>query len=82
MPGGRGDGDDLAAALPAHDRQDRSGDVQRTEEVGLHLRAELGVADLLEVAGVEVAGVVDQDVDAPEPLDGRVDGGAARRRGR
>ena len=73
--GGRGDGDDLAAALGAHDRQDRAGDVERAEEVGLHLRPELGVADLLEVAGVEVAGVVDEHVDPSEPLDGRIDGG-------
>ena len=32
-------------------------------------------ADLLEEAGVEVAGVVDQHVDPAEPLDGGVDGG-------
>ena len=54
----------------AHDRQDGAGDVQRAEEVGLHLCPELVGADVLEVAGVEVAGVVDEHVDAAEPLDG------------
>jgi hypothetical protein len=67
----------VAAALPAHDGQDGPGDVEGAEEVRLHLGPELGVADLLEVAGVEVPGVVDQGVDAPEPPDGRVDGGLA-----
>ena len=61
-------------ALPAHHRQDRPGDVHRTEQVRLDLGSHLGRADLLEVAGVEVPGVVHQHVDPPEPLDGRLDG--------
>ena len=37
---------------------------------------------LLEVAGVEVAGVVDQHIDATEPVDRGVDGRLRRSRGR
>ena len=74
-PRGRGDGDDLAAPLPAHHGQDRPGHVERPEEVGLHLCPELAIADLFEVAGVEVAGIVYERVDPSEPLDRRVSGG-------
>jgi hypothetical protein len=56
--------------LRAHQGQDRTGHVEGAEEVGLHLRAELLGTDVLEVAGVEIASVVDQHVDATEPLDG------------
>ncbi|HVK46168.1 MAG TPA: hypothetical protein VM429_14845 [Micropruina sp.] len=48
-------------------------DVQRTEEVRLQLRPELGVTDLLEEPGVEVPGIIDQDVDPPEPRHGSID---------
>jgi hypothetical protein len=41
---------------------------------GLELRPEVLRADLLEEPGVEVAGVVDQHVDAAEPVDGSLDG--------
>ena len=54
-----------------------AGDVERAEEVRLHLRPELVGADVLEVPGVEVAGVVDEHVDAAEPVDGRLGGGVA-----
>jgi hypothetical protein len=73
--GGRGDGDDVACALPAQDGQDGAGDVHRAEEVGLELLAHLRGRDLLEVAGEEVPGVVDQDVDAAEAVDGGLRGG-------
>ena len=56
----------------AHDRQDRAGDVERAEEVRLHLPAVLLGADLLEESGVEVARVVDEHVDAAESLHGRL----------
>ena len=67
----------MAATLLAHHRQDRAGHVQRAEEVGLHLLAHLLVADLLEVAGVEVAGV-DQHVDSSETLNRSLGGGGRR----
>src|SRR5215218_9718492 len=78
--GGRGDGDDQAGALGAQDRKDGAGDVHRAEQGGLDLGPEVLGADLLEEPGVEVAGVVDQHVDASEPfhasLHGRLGVGA------
>ena len=74
QPGGRGDRHDVPGALAAHHRQHGPGDVHRAEQVGLDLGSHLGGADLFEVAGVEVAGVVHQHVDPPEPIDRRVDG--------
>ena len=71
---GRGDRDDQAGVLGAHDRKDRAGDVHRAEQGGLDLRPEVLRADLLEEPGVEVARVVDQHVDASEPFDGCLDG--------
>ena len=47
------------------------GPMRRRRELALHL---LG-RQLLEEAGVEVAGVVDEDVDAAEALDGGLDRG-------
>lgn len=61
--------------LGAHDREDRAGDVQGSKEVRFHLRPELFVADFLEVAGVEVPGVIDEHVNAPETPDGNFHGG-------
>jgi Kef-type K+ transport system membrane component KefB len=72
--GGRGDRDDQARALGAHDRQHGAGDVDGAEQGGLDLGPEVLGADLLEEPGVEVAGVVDQHVDAAEPFDGSRDG--------
>ncbi len=68
--GGRGDRDEQAGALGAHDRKGRAGDVDRAEQGGLDLRPEVLGGDLLEEPGVEVARVVDQHVDAAEPVDG------------
>ena len=65
---------DEPGALGAHDRQHGAGDVQRAEQVGLDLRPEVLGGDLLEEPGVEVAGVVDQHVDAAEPFDGGLHG--------
>ena len=58
-----------------HDRKDGAGHVQRTEEVRLHLCAELFGADLFEVSGIEVAGIVHENVDAAEPIDRSLRGG-------
>ena len=66
--------DDEPGALGAHDGQHGAGDVQRAEQVGLDLRPEVLGADLLEEPGVEVAGVVDQHVDAAEPSTAACDG--------
>jgi len=68
----------MTAALPAHHGQDGPRDVQRTEEVGLHLGAECPVADLLEETGLERARIVDERVDATEPSDRRVNRGPRR----
>jgi len=68
----------MTAAPLAHDGNDGAGDVQRAEEVGFRLGAERLVADLLEVAGLEGARVVDERVDAAEGRDGCVDGGLRR----
>jgi ABC-2 type transport system permease protein len=66
--------DDEAGALGAQHRKDRAGDVHRAEQGGLDLRPEVPRGDLLEEPGVEVAGVVDQHVEAAEPLHGSRDG--------
>jgi hypothetical protein len=60
--------------LSAHDRQGSAGHVQRPEQGGLDLGPEVLGGDLLEEAGLEVAGIVDHHVDAAEPLDGCLDG--------
>ena len=72
---GRGNGEHQAGALLAHHRQHGAGDVHRAEQQRLDLVADLIGAEFLEEAGVEVAGVVDQDVDAAEPRDGGLDRG-------
>jgi hypothetical protein len=74
MPAVDGDRDDEAGALGAHHGEHGAGDVQRAEQGGLDLRPEVLRADLPEEPGVEVPGVVDQDVDPPEPFHGRPDG--------
>ena len=65
------------AALLAHHRQHRAGDVHRADEAHRQLALELLRRQLLEVAGVEAGRIVDQHVDAAEP----VDSGAHRRLG-
>ena len=59
----------------AHHRQCRPSDVHRAEQQRLDLVADLFGAELLEKTGVEVAGVIDQDVDPTELADGRLDCG-------
>src|SRR6266699_5681053 len=75
--GGRRDRDNVPGAPLAHDRQDGAGDIHRPDEERPQLPVYLLRRQLLEVAGKEVAGIVDQHVDAAEP----VDGGPRRRRG-
>lgn len=60
----RGD-DDVTGALGARHGQDRVGDVERAEEVGLHPGPELLGTVLLEGPGVEVPGMVRQRIDTP-----------------
>ncbi len=62
-------------ALLAQERQRRLGDPERAEEVGLHLVADVGLAELLDHAELAVAGVVDDDVEAAELLVRRADRG-------
>jgi hypothetical protein len=71
----RGDLDDVAGALLAHDRQRRLGHPDRAEDVGLDLVAGLLRGDLLDRAEEPVAGVVDDHVEAAELLPGRLHGG-------
>ena len=69
-----GDRHDVPGPLPTHHRQHRPGDVHRPDQPGGELVGDLRRGQLLEVAAVEVRGVVDQHVDAPEPLDRRLHG--------
>jgi hypothetical protein len=68
--GGRGDRHDKAAAPGPHEGKHGSGDVHRAEQVGLDLCSEVFGGKFLEKPGVEVARVIDEDVDAAEPRDG------------
>ena len=61
--------DDVARALFAHNRQDGTGDIHRADEARRQLSLDLLWGQLLKVAPIEVGGIVDQYVDAPEPID-------------
>lgn len=65
---------DPAGALGSQHGQDRLGDPDGTEEVRLHLGAQVGLGELLDHAEEAVTGVVDDDVEPPEPLHGPLDG--------
>jgi hypothetical protein len=76
---GRGEGgeaeqagqhDDVAAALIAQVGQRRLGHPERAEHVGVELGADVLFAELLNHSVQADAGVVDDDVQAPEPLVG------------
>lgn len=58
----------MAAALFPQERQRCLRDPQSAEQVGLQLRACLGLGEFLDHAEVAVTGVVDHYVQAPEPL--------------
>ena len=58
----------MPAALLAQVGQRRLGDPQRAEQVGLQLRPDLGLADLLDHAELPVPGVVHDHVQPPEVL--------------
>ena len=60
----------MPAALRAQERQRGLGDPQRAEQVRLDLVAGVLLGDLLDDAEQAVAGVVDDDVEAPEVLVG------------
>lgn len=59
--------------LLAHDGQHGTGDIDQAEDVEVEQRPGLRVGDLLQRAEQAAAGVVDQDVDAPEPVHGGLD---------
>ena len=59
----------MPRALLAHHRQDGAGDVHRADEARRQLPLDLLRRQLLEVARVKAGGVVDQHVDAAEPVD-------------
>ena len=59
----------MARALLAHDGEDRAGDVHGAKEGRRQLLLYLLRPQLLEVAGLEVARIIDQDVDAAKPVE-------------
>ncbi len=59
----------MARALLAHHRQDSAGDVHRANEARRQLPLHLLRRQLLEVARVKAGSIVDQHVDAAEPVD-------------
>ena len=59
----------MPRALLAHHRQDSAGDVHRADEARRQLPLHLLRRQLLEVARVEAGSIVDQHVDAAEPVD-------------
>jgi hypothetical protein len=64
-----------ARTLFAHHRQDGAGDVHRADEPRRQLILNLAGRQFLEVAPIEVGGVVDQHVDASESVNSRLDRG-------
>src|SRR5712671_520380 len=77
----RGDRNNVPRALLAHDRQDSAGDVHRAYEARRQLALDLLQRQLLEVSGIKAGSIVDQHVNATEPVDsgphGRLGIGAA-----
>ena len=71
----RGDVHDGAAASGPHAGQDGLDHRDGAEEVRLEQGADLGVVAFFDRGAITVAGVVDQDVDAAEPLLGLLHGG-------
>jgi hypothetical protein len=69
----RADVDDPARPLLAHDRKDRARHVHYAIEIGRHQFFDLDGAQLLEIAEQAVAGIVDENIDASERFDRRVD---------
>jgi len=67
--GGRRDRDDVPRPLLAHHGQDCACDIHRPHKVRRQRALDLLRGQLLEEAGIEVAGVVDQHVDAAEAVD-------------
>ena len=72
-PGGGGRVDDPAVALLAHHRPRRVGDPERAEHVHLVDEVPVGLGHLGEGDVAEDAGVVDDDVDPAEGVDGGLD---------
>ena len=62
--------------LSAHDGKHGAGDVEWPEQVGLDLSPKIVGCDLLEETGIEVTGVVHEDVDASEASDGSLHRGS------
>src|SRR5262249_12849426 len=74
--------DHAAVALAGHVRPGSPGRVERTTDVHGEVALEVGGVDVWEAGPAHDAGVVDQDVDAPEPVDGGGDERAGPGRGR
>lgn len=65
----------MTGALLAHDRQHRSGNVHRADEGYFELASILVRGQLLEVAPIEVRGIIDEYVDRSEPVQRSLDSG-------
>jgi hypothetical protein len=74
-----GEVDDASASLSAQVRQDGLGHAHHTEDVDVEHVLGLRDGDFLNGADCAHAGVVDQDVEPPEPLDHLPDRGRDRR---
>ena len=72
MPARRGGVDDAAVALVAHELPGRLGDVEGAAEVHVEHRVHLVGRHVLERRVAQDAGVVDDDVDLAEGVDGRL----------
>ena len=78
--GGRANLHDQTSALLTHHGQYRAHDVDRAEQRGLDLCAEVLGGDFLKEPSVEVARVIDQCIDPSEPVDGCLDRGIGANR--
>jgi hypothetical protein len=74
QPEDRRDVDDVPALLPAQDRQRRPQNVPHTDHLHVEHVADIAGAGLLHRGQEAVAGVVDDDVEAVEPLGRLIDG--------
>jgi hypothetical protein len=73
---------DAAIARLAHDRESRPHDMKRAHQMDVDDRLEILVADLVQRAVADIAGIMDEDVDAAVMVERRLDDrpAAGRRR--
>src|SRR5712692_11417853 len=71
-PQERTDRDNLAASLPAHDREDRLQHAEHTEHIGFKLCPSILQAVFFERASLSKTSIVHQQIDAPRALQDRL----------